>query len=81
MHYDAEMRTTIDLPDDLHALLSAVAHDQRRTLSQTAASLLRRALIPDEALRVDLEPRSGLPVVRIGRVVTAEDVRSLEDEA
>jgi hypothetical protein len=76
-----KMRTTIDLPDDVHALLSAVAHDRRLTLSQTVASLLRKSLIPDEAPRVDLEPRSGLPVVRIGRVVTSEDVRSLEDEA
>lgn len=74
------MRTTIDIPDDLHALLSAVAHDQRLTLSQTAANLLRKALITDEEPSVDREPRTGMPVVRVGRVVTAQDVRSLEDE-
>jgi hypothetical protein len=79
-HYDVEMRTTLDLPDDLHDLLSAVAHDQRRTLSQTASSLLRKALIADDAApRIDRDPRSGMPVYHVGRIVTSEDVRSLDD--
>lgn len=75
------MRTTIDLPDDLHQLLRAVAHDRGQTLSQTASSLLRKALMPEESVVIEREPRIGLPVVRVGRVVTAEDVRSLEDES
>jgi predicted transcriptional regulator len=74
------MRTTIDLPEDLHGLLSAVAHDTQRTLSQTAESLLRRALIPEGASSVELDPRTGLPVISVGRTVTSEDVRSLDDE-
>ena len=74
------MRTTIDLPEDLHRLLLSVAHDRRETLSQTAGSLLRRALMPEGNVTVQREPRTGLPVVSLGRVVTREDVRSLEDE-
>lgn len=73
------MRTTIDLPDDLHALLSAVAHDRRQTLSQTTASLLRGVLASKGPPGIEIEPRSGLPVVSVGHVVTSEDVRSLDD--
>jgi hypothetical protein len=74
------VRTTIDLPDDLHRLLVAVAHDRRQTLSQTASTILRGALMPEGTPRIERESRTGLPVVRVGRVVTADDVRSLEDE-
>ena len=76
----AAMRTTIDLPADLHQLLLAVAHDRRQTLSQTVSAILRGALMPHGPVIVERESRAGLPVVRVGRVVTAEDVRSLEDE-
>lgn len=74
------MRTTIDLPDDLHRLLVSVAHDRRETLSHTVGTLLRRALMPEGAVVLQREPRTGLPVVSLGRIVTSEDVRSLEDE-
>jgi hypothetical protein len=74
------MRTTIDLPDDLHRLLVSVAHDRRQSLSTTAASLLREVLIPERPITVEREGPTGLPVVRLGRVVTADDIRSLDDE-
>lgn len=74
------MRTTIDLPEDLHRVLTAVAHDQGRTLSQAVSAMLRQTLMPEDPMRVDIDPRTGLPVVTLGRVVTQEDVRSLEDE-
>lgn len=32
------------------------------------------------ATGVSTDPRTGLPVVSVGTVVTSEDVRSLEDE-
>ena len=74
------MRTTIDLPQDLHRLLRAVAHDRHETLSQTTVTLLRRALMSDSTATVARDPRTGLSVVRVGRLVTADDVRSLDDE-
>jgi hypothetical protein len=74
------MRTTIDLPDDLHELLRGVARDRRETLSQAASTLLRNALMPGASKTIESDPRTGLPVVRIGRTVTADDVRNLEDE-
>jgi len=60
------MRTTIDLPADLHQLTTALAHDRKQTLSQTIADVLRRALLPEAAPAVSLDPRSGLPIVRLG---------------
>lgn len=87
MHHDATMlesgvRTTIDLPDDLHKQALAIARDTHRTLSETVAELMRRGLGAGSstATAISTDPRTGLPLVRVGRVVTSEDVRSLEDE-
>jgi predicted transcriptional regulator len=76
----SSMRTTIDLPDDLHKQALAIARDTRRTLSQTVADLLRRGLNTASTGATSTDPRTGLPLVTVGRVVTSEDVRSLEDE-
>ena len=74
------MRTTIDLPDDLHSLVTGVARSRRQTLSQIVTELVRTSLeqhppAPD----VQISPRTGLPVIRLGRVTTVDDVRSLDD--
>ena len=74
------MRTTIDLPDDLHRQIRAIARDTHRTLSETIADLMRRGLGYGKSLQVTQSPTTGLPVVSLGTVVTSEDVRSLEDE-
>jgi Arc/MetJ family transcription regulator len=85
MRHDAMMlrcvvRTTIDLPDDLHRQALAIARDTRRTLSQTVADLMRRGLGAGTTVGIDTDPRTGLPLVSVGTVVTSDDVRSLEDE-
>lgn len=74
------MRTTIDLPDELHKQALAIARDTGRTLSQTVADLVRRGLGSGDMAAISTDPRTGLPVVSVGTVVTSEDVRSLEDE-
>lgn len=74
------MRTTIDLPEDLHRIAKAIARDEGRTLSETIAMLLRRALGDGGAAEVSRDGRTGLPSVRLGRAITSEDVRSLDDE-
>lgn len=75
------MRTTVDLPDDLHRQAQAIARDTRRTLSETVADLMRRGLgVAAAPSTVSTDPRTGLPVVSVGAVVTSEDVRSLEDD-
>lgn len=74
------MRTTIDLPDDLHQQAVSIARDTSRSLSETVADLLRRALGQGKEVTVSRSARTGLPVVELGRVITSEDVRSLEDD-
>jgi len=74
------MRTTIDLPDDLHAQAAAIARDTHQSLSQTVASLIRRGLSSEHSGEVVTSERTGLPVVHLGRMITSEDVRRLEDD-
>lgn len=74
------MRTTINLPDDLHRIARAIARDQGITLSAAVAMLLRRALGQGGSARVSRDARTGLPSVHLGRTITSEDVRSLDDE-
>jgi predicted transcriptional regulator len=72
------MRTTIDLPDDLHELARQLAHEGNRSMSEVVTELIRLGLQQNRA-----EPTTGargLPVVVVGRPVTAEDVRSLDDD-
>jgi predicted transcriptional regulator len=74
------VRTTIDLPDDLHKQAQAIARDTHRTLSETVADLMRRGLAAGSTTAISIDRRTGLPLVSVGTVVTSEDVRSLEDE-
>lgn len=74
------MRTTIDLPDDLHRVATAIARDQGTSLSETVATLIRRALGAVTEKEVSTSHRTGLPVIRLGRPITSEDVRALDDE-
>jgi Arc/MetJ family transcription regulator len=78
--YDDCMRTTIDLPADLHAQAVAIARDTHRTLSETVAFLMRRGLGEGRAAELAHSAATGLPVMRLGRVITTEDVRALEDD-
>lgn len=76
------MRTTVDIPDDLHATLSSLARDRHTSLSRTVVDLLRQGLGGGEgtARYLGPHPKTGLPSWTVGHVVTTEDVRSLEDE-
>jgi predicted transcriptional regulator len=72
------MRTTVDLPDDLHELARQLAHDERRSMSEVIADLIRRGIAGSTP--TSSSGPLGLPVVSVGRIVTADDVRSLDDE-
>jgi len=79
------MRTTIDLPDDLHRIVTSLAAHTRRSLSSAAVELMRRGLMQPgvgaDQSTVRLHAGSGLPVVHLARPVSPEDVSALEDEA
>ena len=75
------MRTTIDLPDDLHRQALSIARDTSRSLSETVADLIRRGLGGSEGTsEVSTSARTGLPVVRLGTTISTEDVRALDDD-
>ena len=84
-HHDAAMRTTIDLPENLHRIASAIAQHTGRTLSQAVAGLMRLGLqskvAEDDAPAYTVHPQTGLPVVRSARPITPADVKALDDEA
>ena len=72
------MRTTIDLPDDIHRLASAIAHDRRQTLSQAVVELVRRGM-GDRTDFPIVEQSSGLRVITLGRPITSDDVKSADE--
>jgi predicted transcriptional regulator len=74
------VRTTIDLPDDLHAQAAAIARDTHQTMSQAVAGLIRRGLSSDHPGEITTSARTGLPVAHLGKTITSEDVRQLEDD-
>jgi Arc/MetJ family transcription regulator len=74
------VRTTVDIPDDLHAQAMALARDTHRSLSQTVTMLMRRGLVSEGSSELATSSRTGLPVVHLGRLITTDDVRQLEDD-
>jgi hypothetical protein len=74
------VRTTVDLPEDIHRLTAAIARDSGSSLSETITRLLRAALAGPGPVRVSTSAKTGLQVATVQRVVTSEDVRSLEDD-
>jgi hypothetical protein len=76
------MRTTIDLPDDLHRIVTSLATHTRSSLSQTAADLIRRGLaLPGrDPPAIATSSITGLPVLHSSRPITPEDVKALDDE-
>lgn len=76
------MRTTIDIPDQDHALFTHLARASDKTLSQMIVELARRGLQPVTAAEaeVKIDPRTGLRVFRSNRPVTSEDVQALLDD-
>jgi hypothetical protein len=86
-HHDASMRTTLDLPDNLHRIALGLARHSGRSLGQTVAELMRRGLettashVSEAQALYRIDPETGLPVVRSIQPITDDDVRALDDEA
>ena len=78
---ECSVRTTIDLPDDLHKQAQAIARDTHGTLTETVADIVRWGLGAGSTAAVSVGPSTGLPVMSIGTVVTFEDVRAALEDA
>ena len=74
------MRTTIDLPEDLHQMAGAIARDTSRTLSATVADLMRRGLAGARSGGVAQSQLTGLLTVKVGTIITSEDVHAVTDD-
>ena len=74
------MRTTIDLPDDLHRVAKALAHDRRQTLSEAVAEIMRRGIEGSPKRELVPDPVTGFLIVRGGPLVTSEDVAAMLDD-
>jgi predicted transcriptional regulator len=76
------MRTTVDLPDDVHERAKRLAAERRQSLSATVAELTVRGLASlSEPATISVDPVTGLPVLSLGRRVTDQDVAdALDDE-
>lgn len=64
------MRTTIDLPDDLHRQARSLARDSQRSLSEVVADLIRRGLHPEVTAELGRNSRTGLPTLDLGATIT-----------
>ena len=85
LHHDAPMRTTVDIPENLHRIAIGLGRHTGHSLSETITDLMQRGL---DATRssVDAKPfgvhgATGLPVARSKRPITADDVKAVEDVA
>lgn len=76
------MRTTITLPDDLHARLVSLSRDRRETVNRTIEELVLHALRGDRpSYSVQRHRQTGFVGIDFGRPLTGDDVRSLDDDA
>lgn len=69
------MRTTVDLPPALHRRAVELAKRRGESLSAVIADLTVRGFAQvDEPVTLQTDSRTGLPVLSIGRRITADEV-------
>lgn len=79
MRDDLDMRTTLDIDDDVLQAAKEIGGLRRKTAGQVLSDLARQALAPRQAGEV----RNGVPVLPRrpgGRLITMADVNRLRDE-
>ena len=71
----------MDLPPGVHRRAQQLAASRGQSLSSVIAELTVRGLVQlDEPVDLEIDERSGFPVIRLGRRVTSEDVAAALDE-
>ncbi|RNI19528.1 hypothetical protein [Flexivirga caeni] len=75
------MRTTVDLPPAVRRRAEQLAVARGQSLSATIAELTIRGLSElDEPVSIEVDSRSGFPVLSLGQRITDEDVASALDD-
>jgi hypothetical protein len=80
MRYHHDVRTTVDLDDDILAAARSLARAQGRSMGAVLSALARRGLADDTQITA---PTGGFPVFDVpagGRPITSEMVRAAQDE-
>ncbi len=81
MHLSAGVRLTINLDEDLYAMGKGLAQAEDISISQAINRLLRQSTEPPRRpARRRRHPLSGLTVSQGRRLITAADVRTVEQE-
>jgi hypothetical protein len=80
-----DMRTTLDLDDDVLASATEIARREKKTAGQVLSEMARRALTQDVVAPVGVaRDRSAVfgfrPFARRGAVVTNQRIQQLRDE-
>lgn len=80
--YDPLMRTTVSLPLGTHRRVCELARQRGLSVSATIADLTARGLAQlDLPAELDVDARTGIPVLSLGRAVTPQDVaKALDDD-
>lgn len=79
--HDAVVRIAVDLPLAVHRRAQELATDTGRPLSAVIVDLAARGLAQlDGSAAFATAPRTGFPVITVGRRVTAEQVAAASDE-
>ena len=81
--YADVVRTTVDLPEDVLERVRSIAADRRTSVSKVIAEYFSRAVNPQLATsgnRLAVDPRTGLTVVDLGRIITMDEVRQAMDD-
>lgn len=69
------MRTTVDLPPIVHQRIRQIATDRGESISAVLADLAMRGLAQlDYPVELSTDSRTSLPVLSIGRRITAKEV-------
>lgn len=75
------MRTTVDLPPAVHRRARELAARRGQSLSSVIAELTVRGLAQlDSPVELAADPRTGLPVLSLGRSITSADVADVLDD-
>ena len=61
-------------------MLRPFSRDTRQSLSRAVAGLIRRGLGSGKPGEIGSSARTDLPVAHLGRTITSEDVRRLDDD-
>jgi hypothetical protein len=78
------MRTTINIDDELYEIVRSVAHQNKCALGATIQKLVERGLRQEvtgsSGTAAGVDELTGFPLFSSRRLVSEEDVRSLEDD-